>query len=168
MRTFKQYIDEAYSFRLGGSQNKGFNQNKCQFGLEYVKQFPDTKGAEGLIALLNEIEDWTDVTSKELAEMKKYNSNTDMVNYMVMSDHDFCRIFEHTLEKEKMNKLLTIEKCKLYDSKPVTMKGDIAFPSGQLDVKGKDCTFYVRVLVDDNNEIIALIGQYDEVPAENK
>ena len=27
MRTFEQYIEEAYSFRLGGSQKKGFDQN---------------------------------------------------------------------------------------------------------------------------------------------
>ena len=28
MRTFEQYIDEAYSFRLGGSQKKGFDQKQ--------------------------------------------------------------------------------------------------------------------------------------------
>ena len=27
MRTFEQYIDESYSFRLGGSRQKGFEQN---------------------------------------------------------------------------------------------------------------------------------------------
>ena len=30
MRTFEQYIDESYSFRLGGSQKKGFDQTKAK------------------------------------------------------------------------------------------------------------------------------------------
>ena len=30
MRTFEQYIDEAYNFRLGGSQQKGFNQEESK------------------------------------------------------------------------------------------------------------------------------------------
>ena len=34
MRTFEQYIDEAYNFRLGGSQKKGFNQPKMFGDLE--------------------------------------------------------------------------------------------------------------------------------------
>lgn len=166
MKSFSEYIKEAVDFRLGGSQLKGLNQDKCQFGLKYIRHFQDKKGAEGLIALLNEIEDWTDITSKELAEIKKYSLNTDMLDYMEFSDHDFCRIFNYTSEKEKMEKLLTSEKCKLYDSEPVIMKGDIVFPSSNSDVKGKDCTFYVRVLVDGNNEIIALIGQYDVMQTE--
>jgi hypothetical protein len=161
MKTFEEYIKEAVDFRLGGSSNKGLNQDKCQFGLRYIRHFQDKKGADGFIALLNEIEDWTDITSKELAAMKKCNSNINMLDYMELSDHDFCRIFNYTSEKEKMEKLLTSEKCKLYDSKPVIMRGDIVFPSSNSDVKGKDCTFYVRVLVDSDNEIVALIGKYD-------
>ena len=30
MKTFEQYIDEAYNFRLGGSQQKGFEQTKVK------------------------------------------------------------------------------------------------------------------------------------------
>ena len=30
MRSFEQYIDESYSFRLGGSQNKGYEQNEVK------------------------------------------------------------------------------------------------------------------------------------------
>ena len=34
MKTFKQYIEEGYNFRLGGSQQKGFNQAKSFSELE--------------------------------------------------------------------------------------------------------------------------------------
>ena len=34
MKTFEQYIDEAYNFRLGGSQKKGFNQKIAFADLE--------------------------------------------------------------------------------------------------------------------------------------
>ena len=30
MKSFEQYIEEAYNFRLGGSQNKGYEQNKVK------------------------------------------------------------------------------------------------------------------------------------------
>ena len=51
MKTFKQFIDEAYNFRLGGSQKKGFNQptRLCDmskgdtfywwFGKDYIGEF---------------------------------------------------------------------------------------------------------------------------------
>ena len=37
MRTFEQYIDEAYSFRLGGSQNKGYGQAAVENPFEDLK-----------------------------------------------------------------------------------------------------------------------------------
>ena len=37
MRTFEQYIEEAYNFRLGGSQKKGFDQTKAKLFKELEK-----------------------------------------------------------------------------------------------------------------------------------
>ena len=41
MRTFEQYIDESYSFRLGGSQKKGFDQN-----YDHMKPFGELENGD--------------------------------------------------------------------------------------------------------------------------
>ena len=92
MKSFSEYIKEAYNFRLGGSQKKGFNQKL--FDLDYfIKAVPDND----VLRLLNDAE-W-----KDDSEDKKYV--LDELKFRTLKEWDEWSLGEHAFHNEDYSSL---------------------------------------------------------------
>ena len=68
MKSFSEYIKESYSFRLGGSQKKGFDQTANDLEMKLMNFFSDSNKIDELLA------------ANEMADKEGWEDNTNTFN----------------------------------------------------------------------------------------
>ena len=115
MRTFEQYIDEAYNFRLGGSKQKGFDQTK-------PKTFADIEVGDDIYIYY---ESYFNGPAKILdSKVTKFVTHEDGDMYIWYKNSIFSAEVRVTLSKDDVNKTSVYEKSGIRNKSAISTSLD--------------------------------------------